>query len=244
MGLLKGRAQQHAGTRKYSSYYAGTDIRIYFGDHWVDEIVEIEFSLQEQVAPIFGYASHTWDAIARGNRFVQGSFSINFKEVGYLQTILNSLSSKQTQSGAHINLNTFNKSLPYTDTMGRAQVGMSVDKLVSNFDTLAEDYEKALWGESNKQSGILDDRKNDTFFYNTNSSSKNQTLKDHGFNILITYGQTGDIARGDESHQTAQTIVGVQLNGMSTRVDPSGNPVQEVYSFIAKDLSGDATELY
>ncbi|MGN0357148.1 MAG: hypothetical protein ACI4E0_04930 [Blautia sp.] len=76
-----------------TNYYSGTDARIYFGDIWVDEIVEIEFGLQEQVAPIYGYGSYTWDVVARGNRVVVGQFAINFKEVGYLQTILNSLSS-------------------------------------------------------------------------------------------------------------------------------------------------------
>lgn len=40
------------------------------------------------------------------------------------------------------------------------------------------------------------------------------------------------------SYKTAQTIVGVQLTGVSQRVDPSGNPISEVYTFIAKDISG------
>lgn len=65
----------------YANYYSGTDIRIYFGDNWIDEIVEIEWTMQEQLAPIYGFASYTWDKVARGNRFVQGSFLLTSKKL-------------------------------------------------------------------------------------------------------------------------------------------------------------------
>ncbi|UOE58248.1 hypothetical protein IRB79_27875 (plasmid) [Cytobacillus oceanisediminis] len=221
------------GKQKYSRYYSGTDIRIYFGDTWVDEIVEIEFGLQEQVAPVYGYASYTWDKVARGNRFVQGQFSINFKEAGYLQTIVDRLSSKQGGNNPEwFNLNDFNGTKDKA-----AQKNTSVESVISNFQALADDYENAIWGAKSSSSDLINSRKTDSFFYGVQSNEKNHALRDQGFNILITYGQAPDISRIN-SFQTAQSIIGVQLTGLSTRIDPSGNPVQEIYSFIAKDLSG------
>ncbi|MES9681823.1 hypothetical protein ABWK22_02660 [Gottfriedia acidiceleris] len=226
----------------YASYYSGTDIRIYFGDDWIDEIVEIEWSLQEQLAPIYGYSSYTWDKVARGNRFVTGSFSINFKEAGYLQTILNSLSSEMTDEKEWFNLQEFTNG---GKNDSGAHRNIKVEDLIENFQDLANDYEKALWGMESKSTKLIDSRKHDTFFYNTTASKNNKALKDHGFNILLTYG--GDqcsTSRGLGGYATAQTIVGVQLTGVSQRVDPSGTPISEVYSFIAKDISGNVQKPY
>jgi hypothetical protein len=185
------------------------------------------------VAPIYGYASYTADKVARGNRFVQGQFSINFKEAGYLQTILNSLSSKQSgQNPSWFNLGNFNGVNGVT-----AQHNHSVEYIIENFQTLADDYENALWGKESQSSSFVENRSKDTFFYGTLDNANNKTLRDHGFNIFITYGNTVDPSRGKASFNTAQSIMNVQLTGMSTRIDPSGNNVLEVYSFIAKDLS-------
>lgn len=235
------------GKRKYNSYYSGTDIKIFFGDSWVDEISEIEFSMQEQAAPIYGYASYTFDKVARGNRIIQGSFAINFKEVGYLQTILNGLSSKENgDKPSFFSLNDFQggtEEAPVTSTSNN-----SVETIISGFDTLAQGYEDALWGKESDSTKEVAARKTDTFFYGTRSNANNKALRDHGFNILLTYGQGGETGwaweRTAHGAKTAQTIVGVQLTGVSQRVDPSGNPVQEVYSFIAKDISGNVTKGY
>ena len=72
-------------------YFSGADLSIYFGDVWVDELISLQFTLLEQVRPVYGYASRTWDWIARGNRIVAGQFKIAFKEAGYLTTILSHL---------------------------------------------------------------------------------------------------------------------------------------------------------
>lgn len=238
--LAGGRAGDLVGKRKYSSYYSGTDIRIYLGDYWVDEIVELEFGLQEQLAPIFGYASYTADRVARGSRYVQGQFSINFKEAGYLQTILNSLSSKQSGGSPNMfNLSNFNGSEKVP-----AQKNLSVEQVIENFQSLADGYEDAIWGKKSDQAAYVQSRKTDSFFYGTHQNAANQSLKDYGFNIFITYGNAYDPSRGSNSFKTAQSIIGVQLTGVSTRIDPSGNPVLEVYSFLAKDISSNVQVPY
>lgn len=238
-------SSQKGVSRKYASYYSGTDIRIFFGDHWVDEIVEIEWTIQEQLAPIYGYSSYTWDKVARGSRFVQGSFSINFKEAGYLQTIINSLSSDMTDEKEWFNLEEYTSGTKNSSgNFQSAHKDMKVENLIENFYDLADDYENALWGKGSDSSKLIDSRKHDTFFYGTASNPNNKALKDHGFNILLTYGVGHDTSRARGSYVTAQTIVGVQLTGVSQRIDPSGNPVSEVYSFIAKDISGNVQKAY
>lgn len=223
--------------RHYSAnYYSGSDIRIYFGDIWVDEVTNIDFTLQEQVAPIFGYASFTWDRVARGSRYVSGTFSINFKETAYLQTIMNSLRSdleKDSETGY------FSKA--------EWDKNMDIETLVSqnksDFHSIADDLETSFWGEG-KQSSRVQKQKETTFFYpslysDTVSGLDQFKLAQDGFNIVIAYGNPNMSGRTVDSHESVQVVVGVQLTGVSQQIGQNGQPIQETYQFIAKDIQGD-----
>ena len=223
--------------RHYSAnYYSGNDIRIYFGDIWVDEVTSIDFTLQEQVAPIFGYASYTWEKVARGSRYVSGTFSINFKETAYLQNIMNSLNSdleKNPRSG-FFSKSEWNKS-------------MDIETLVSqnkeDFYELADDLEKSFWGEGSQSESVLK-HEDTTFFYpayvgQTVKGLDQYKLADDGFNIVIAYGNPNMSGRTVDSYETVQVIMGIQLTGVSQQIGGNGQPIQETYQFIAKDLQGD-----
>lgn len=206
-----------------TNYYSGSDIRIYFGDTWVDEITSIEFTLQEQVAPIFGYASFTWDRVARGSRYIQGSFSINFKETAYLQMIMNSLSSDiGSDNTGYFNKAEYDKNLTIEQLLAQKN---------QDFHALADDLEQSFWGEGS-QTQRLQQQEKKTFFYDNN-------LKEKGFNILIAYGGVCMDGRPNDAHETVQALMGVQLMTVSQQIGPDGNPIQETYSFIARDLHGD-----
>lgn len=231
---------------KYDTYYSGTDTQIFFGDLWVDEIVEIEWSMVEQVAPIYGYSSYTFDKVARGNRYVQGSFAINFKEVGYLQMILDSLSSDMKENKTWFNLEEYVDKQENSSSFDAREKykGTSVSALLNNFYGEANKYEEAIWGRKSDYSSELNSRKDSSFFYDVRANANNKKLQDKGFNILLNYGRREQDLRGSLSSKTAQSIVGVQLTGVSQQIDPSGNPVREVYSFIAKDISGNVQKPY
>jgi len=221
--------------RHYSTnYYSGSDIRIYFGDVWIDEVTSIEFSLQEQVAPIFGYASFTWDRVARGSRFVQGSFSINFKETAYLQTVVNSLSSEvESDSAAYFNKEQYDKNMTIEALLAQKN---------QDFYAIANDLEASFWGAGD-QTKKVQTQEDTTYFYPNSGVADGQSqyqLHEHGFNIVIAYGGACMDGRMNDAHETVQVIMGVQLTGVHQQIGPDGQPIQEVYQFIAKDLQGDA----
>lgn len=60
-------------------YYSSTDTHIYIDDEEQTEIGYIGYSLQEQLKPLYGYASYTYDDMAVGNRIVTGMFKIPIK---------------------------------------------------------------------------------------------------------------------------------------------------------------------
>lgn len=69
-------------------YFSGSQMFLYIGDVWVDEITTLQYRTQQAKRPIYGYASQLWDDCAAGQVIVQGSFTINYKEQGYLWAVL------------------------------------------------------------------------------------------------------------------------------------------------------------
>jgi hypothetical protein len=62
-------------------YYSSTDTKIYIEGVEQTEIAYINYSLQEQLKPIYGYASHTFDDVAIGNRIVTGILKTPIKNI-------------------------------------------------------------------------------------------------------------------------------------------------------------------
>lgn len=218
-------------------YFSGCDVSIYFGDVLVDEIVALQFSMVENVAPIYGYASYTYDAVARGTRIIQGSFRIAFKEDYYIHAITNEieygLKSGTIKEGAPF---TFKNS--YGENTVDGMLKAATHLTPTEFDQLATEYEKSLWGAGNEAfTTRINEQEHTSYFY---PAGRQDNLHKDGYNIMIVYGA---MERENKSNgginSTAKTIIGVQLTGCQQIIDPSGQPILEEYSFMARDLDGD-----
>ena len=60
-------------------YYSSTDTKIFIDGEEQTEIGYINYSLQEQLKPLYGYASRTFDDVAIGNRIVTGMIKVPIK---------------------------------------------------------------------------------------------------------------------------------------------------------------------
>ena len=60
-------------------YYSSTDTKIYMDDELQTEIGFIQYEIQEQLKPIYGYNSRTFDDVVIGNRIVTGTFTVPIK---------------------------------------------------------------------------------------------------------------------------------------------------------------------
>lgn len=69
-------------------YYSVIDAEIYFGNEFVEDVAYIDWNVNQNVIPLFGYNSYTYDELARGSRIIQGVFDINFTSPNYLFNIL------------------------------------------------------------------------------------------------------------------------------------------------------------
>ncbi len=82
--------QQFKGSQFSTEYFSGCDINVYINHKKAVEVVGLEFSVQEQVEPIFGYASYTYNKLVKGSRFVSGILTINYTTKNYLIDLLGS----------------------------------------------------------------------------------------------------------------------------------------------------------
>lgn len=235
-----GREPRTEYKRFSEEYFTGSDIRIYFGDEWVDEVTSLSFNVSENVQPIYGYASFTYDAVARGARQIQGQFSINFKESYYLQSITNRLEINMRKQKEGKYKNTTSKYKEFNDQIGVDQLLQESKIDPESFEKYASMYEQSLWGESSSQSMATrtNDRSHNSFF--APKEGRENIAKD-GFSIMVLYGPTVglDSSYSDNKENVARTVhslVGVQITGVTQQIDSSGNPIQEVYNFIARDI--------
>ena len=72
-------------------YFSGSQASIFIGDVFVDEITFFAFSVSQERVPLYGYGDQLFRDVSKGPVLVQGQFSINFKEAGYLFLILRPL---------------------------------------------------------------------------------------------------------------------------------------------------------
>lgn len=91
------------GTR----YFSSVDASIYFGDTFIDEVVEISYVIQQQSMPIYGYNSYTFDDMAIGSRLIRGSFTVNFVQSNFIGDLVKALRTKKK----HISRKTYGEDI-------------------------------------------------------------------------------------------------------------------------------------
>ena len=73
------RIEQRENNLFVEEYYSSTDVKIVLGDVEQTEIGYISYAVQEQLKPLYGYNSRTYDEVAIGNRIVTGVFKVPIK---------------------------------------------------------------------------------------------------------------------------------------------------------------------
>ena len=245
------------------TYWSGLDAKVYANDVFLDDLVTLQYEVQEAVLPIYSYADYTFRSLARGARRVQGAFVINFRRDAYLFELLRLLSKPVTT-------NTAAKKAEDTRARALAQTGTATAEdflgLVSpggketSSGKFAVDHElvrrahkefaEALWG-TKTLTGPLTPVQQDVI--NRMGRNRPRFEVPGGFDLRIAFGSANQslepgaerqMQNNGEFHnvpssaqvRTSSRIVGVELTGITKVLDDSGRPVLETYSFLANDV--------
>lgn len=224
-------------------YYTGTQVRIYFGSVWVDDIATIQYQTTHSKTPLYGYADHQFRAVAKGQFMVRGSFTIAFKEVGYLYNIMKLWREdksgydrlKKSDSSTTKGAEEFLKIIGAGDTIEKAMDMMSKG---SDFEDASEVMENVIWGKpSSLQSfGNSIPRSDELdYFRHIDKFRQDADIDRDGFDILLTFGnyKTGS----DSPEHTMISINDVHITGEALVASPSAEPIGITYEFFARGLN-------
>jgi endonuclease YncB( thermonuclease family) len=75
----------------YTGYFTSAQTKMYIDELFIDELVSIEWGIQENVVPVFGYSSKLADAYAEGRSMIQGQIMLNYTAPWYLGVALQGL---------------------------------------------------------------------------------------------------------------------------------------------------------
>ena len=167
-------------------YYSTLDAEVYFGNSFVEDVVDINWSITQSQMPLFGFNSYVYDEVALGSRIIQGQFVINFTSPNYLFKLLEEAK------------------------------GDSITEMSSYTVTKAK--EELTVTENSKYSGNV-------------TPDDHQPLWPQTFDIDIVFGEK--TSSGDPVHIVLE---GVMIKDSRMGVGVSGEPVMEIYSFIARDI--------
>ncbi len=113
---LEQRYSHNPNSREYilfpEEYFSGASCSIFFGHKPIVDISGLQFMLQEQMKPIYSYASRTFDEMAIGNRIITGTFKVAFKEAGLLNAILDEIENYKVDANAAAALFTEGEDIP------------------------------------------------------------------------------------------------------------------------------------
>lgn len=173
-------------------YYSGSDASIYFGDVFVDELMHIEYKLREMVMPIYGYNSYRFDVAARGQRIVEGRFTIAFRESGFMFHLLEHIGQIEEKA---------NPTLSYLMDSSSPSKPQWVAGLEENLDNLL-----------NREYGATTSNAS-TSGRSSSNAKVSQTAKVRNLNIGMT---------GDDVKKVQQILVSGRSKEMYKGIEPLG----------------------
>lgn len=216
------------------TYFTMTQARLYIGRVFIDELNGIQFALQNNKIPIYGYASRDFDAIAQGKSLVQGQFTINFISEGYLYVTLkdyltnvgnDSTQISATQQSNQAQLNSLTSKLQNPDPAWTpetvAAAAADINNLVANMGPDALASAKAGIAQANVAN-------NNNLLGLAGGDYPNAVYQDVGFDIVIQYTGAG--------RTVVRRLEGCRLISNESIMDQSGTPVLDSYGFIARRL--------
>ena len=72
----------------YKKYYSDASVELYFNGHWLDDITAVNWHIEQNTQPLYGYNSFIYDDIAQGTRLIRGVFVVNFTEPDRLSKVI------------------------------------------------------------------------------------------------------------------------------------------------------------
>jgi endonuclease YncB( thermonuclease family) len=191
----------------YEGYFTSAQCRVYIGNLFLDELNTIQYALQSNAVPLYGYCDRDAAAYAQGRALVQGQLVLNYVADWYLYTALVN----------HDKL--FNKSSDWdaADRIVQELKGASNAEVTAALSSLPQ-YTVRKVNYLMRQERAQ----------GRSSSGVNACYYPGVFDIMIEIG--------DGDSKSTRRIEMCKIISNEQILDQSGQPVSDVYGFIGRRL--------
>jgi hypothetical protein len=179
---------------------------MYIGDVFIDELNSIEWGLNHNVVPLYGYCSRDADAYAEGRAGVSGQILLNYVAPWYLGVALQRYTERAPDDLEPLESEREKQAYALAQSMSRGQIPSNIAQLDQQVVSRANQLRRV------GQFAYLD--------------VGEATYKRMTFNIVLEFG--------DRERKNRRLLEHCKLIGHNMIVDQSGNPIFESYGFIAR----------
>lgn len=213
----------------YDYYYSGQDIQVYIDGAKSSStggampIVSFAYNIRQEKMPVYGFWSYTFDAIMRGNRVVNGAFTIATTSLNYMVNEIQEASNtrREAKEGTY-NIRNLDGDEENIEKYWSLNIDSSLD---------ASKDRRHLWSSHPPFNFVIVYGMQDVSIadYETNNL---QRLKDP----QKLFVDVNDRLVSEHLSPTRYVIENVELTSLQIEYTPDGQPIGETYSFIARDL--------
>lgn len=216
------------------TYFTMTQARMYIGNLFIDELNALQFAMQDNKIPVYGYASRFYDAVAQGKSLVQGQFTVNFISEGYLVTTLREYA-KNVDNGStvidQIAQQQQARLLTLTNLLQNPDPGWTPDMIAAakaEISNLASTLGPASVTAAKAGINANIRQQNNSILGLAGGDYPNAVYEDTSFDIVVEYTGAGRtiIRRLEDCHLISNESI----------MDHSGTPILDSYGFIARRL--------
>lgn len=212
----------------YDYYYSGQDIQVYIdganskSTGGVMPIISFAFNIKQEKMPLYGFWSYTFDAIMRGNRIINGAFTVATTSLNYMKDMIQEASTtRQAGKGVYPI-----RSLDGDQKNIEKYWSINVDPSVP-----ADNDPRNIWSSHPAFNFVVVYGMQDVSVADYDTMKMKRLTNPQK---LLT--DTNDRLVSGTLLPTRYVIENVELTSLQVEYTPDGQPLGETYSFIARDL--------
>lgn len=213
------------------TYFTMTQARMYIGALFIDELNALQFTLQDNKIPIYGYASRFYDAMAQGKSLVQGQFTINFISEGYLYTVLNEYQNQLIQADIPVDPVAAQQQARLQSLVNRLQnpdptwTPTQITAAKTEINALAASLGPTALANANAGISAAKRQQNNSILGLAGGDYPNAVYSDISFDVVLEYTGAG--------RTITRRLEDCHLISNESIMDHSGTPILDSYGFIA-----------
>jgi len=240
----------------YDYFFSGEDVKVYidglFDVEYELDISNLTFSIKQEKQPLFGFWSYNFDAMMYGVRIVAGSIGIYTRHPRKMTDLLvqaakirsESVGRKLDNSNSSVIsvLNSQNESAEDEINIQKYWARSQLDRITfdpSNQGVYSDSNDKHIFSHHPPFNLVIIYGVQENGLTTRSSAQSTNTANpslDNYDRILSTDYNTRLTKISGARNPMKIILQNVQLTDMSTGFDTSGAPLQEAYSFIARDM--------